>query len=912
MKKLLFTLLITLALPLFVGLPAVAGAQTLSDLEIKIAALFAEIQTLQTELQTLKQAEPTQTPSASVSLSSFITTLGKGSEGSEVTALQTFLAKDPTLYPEGLITGYYGSLTEAAVKRFQQKHNIVSAGTPLTTGYGQVGPATRAKLNALLTTTSSTPPTPTPTPTTPASPAGGPASTDASQGGPNRSPNLSITGERFVTLPNKATLTAIATDDGKPGGALTYLWSKTGGPGSVTFSSLTTRTTTLTFSTAGTYQITATVSDGDLFASYTIGIIAAPASPSQGGPASTPATTTPPATTTTPTLPAPTLSFTATKTTLTKGTATTLTWSSTNTTSCTASNGWTGSKTASGSTTLTPVITTTYTLSCKGGAGDVVAKSVTVVVTAVEPVPSPIPQPIAGADLNGYVAEYECRKGNPNCDVDIETLTKKSCDTIVYPSDSDWSKIEDHPEYTTYCIAAGDHTNKNVLYLLFSGTSNNRKVLRYYDSPDDGAHPVRQSPNKRARLFAVQLKNSASYWLVHRLTFDAGGANVNASVRFSWGDGNKGSSFNIFDRLLFQNDEAHFFQMGNNGHPDNTIQNSVLRNPVISRQFEAQCINASGGPRLHIVNNEIYNCQKGIAIGDGVWTHEGLIIENNDVYATTAAYTDCKGNYNGTGPCAITEDLISLKAGGIAENPSRIFNNRLWGSRNGDDNLGLTLNGSGSSIGLSNTGVSDGLQVQQGYYGGDYVRIDKNIIFDSGEGVSPVFPVADHISIIGNIFWKIKGKNWDWSFDTVTLDFGATNLAETYFNAFIDSGVLHRFGWGNTHDTQCNQFINLEGVVDGDLRSGVVITKNAFYNTPAFTTASPAEDITRSSASDSKNTEYCFYRKLLTNPEQVCIPYAKTTTASPHYSQCSAGAGQRAGIGINDKIWTWADTLFNF
>ncbi|MEK7556204.1 MAG: hypothetical protein AAB523_02880, partial [Patescibacteria group bacterium] len=154
------------------------------------------------------------------------------------------------------------------------------------------------------------------------------------------------------------------------------LWSKTGGPGSVTFSSLTTRTTTLTFSTAGTYQITATVSDGDLFASYTIGIIAAPA-----------LTTTPaPATTTTPTLPAPTLSFTATKTTLTKGTATTLTWSSTNTTSCTASNGWTGSKTASGSTTLTPVITTTYTLSCKGGAGDVVTKSVTVSVTEPAPV----------------------------------------------------------------------------------------------------------------------------------------------------------------------------------------------------------------------------------------------------------------------------------------------------------------------------------------------------------------------------------------------------------------------------------------------------------------------------------------------------------------------------------------------
>ena len=62
----------------------------------------------------------------------------------------------------------------------------------------------------------------------------------------------------------------------------------------------------------------------------------------------------------------------------------------------------------------------------------------------------------------------------------------------------------------------------------------------------------------------------------------------------------------------------------------------------------------------------------------------------------------------------------------------------------------------------------------------------------------------------------------------------------------------------------------------------------------------------------SNNTEYCFYRKLLTSPERVFIPYAKTTTSSPHYNQCAAGVGRRSGIGINDTIWTWADTLFKF
>ncbi|MCR4306738.1 MAG: peptidoglycan-binding protein, partial [Candidatus Yonathbacteria bacterium] len=155
MQKLLLTLILALSLPLFVS------ATTTSDLESRIAALLAQIQTLQTELQSVKTTEEASSASSVV----FTTTLGKGSGGADVTALQTYLAKDPSLYPEGTISGYYGSLTESAVKRFQAKHSIVSSGTPLTTGYGVLGPKTRATLNALLATPSSTPTTPTPTPT---------------------------------------------------------------------------------------------------------------------------------------------------------------------------------------------------------------------------------------------------------------------------------------------------------------------------------------------------------------------------------------------------------------------------------------------------------------------------------------------------------------------------------------------------------------------------------------------------------------------------------------------------------------------------------------------------------------------------------------------------------------------------
>lgn len=71
-----------------------------------------------------------------------------GMSNSEVTELQVFLAKDNSVYPSGLVTGYFGQLTKAAVERFQTKNGIVNSGTPATTGYGRVGPATMASINA--------------------------------------------------------------------------------------------------------------------------------------------------------------------------------------------------------------------------------------------------------------------------------------------------------------------------------------------------------------------------------------------------------------------------------------------------------------------------------------------------------------------------------------------------------------------------------------------------------------------------------------------------------------------------------------------------------------------------------------------------------------------------------------------
>lgn len=51
-----------------------------------------------------------------------------GDEGEEVQHLQEHLSNEPLIYPEGLITGYFGKLTELAIKRLQKTNNLDETG----------------------------------------------------------------------------------------------------------------------------------------------------------------------------------------------------------------------------------------------------------------------------------------------------------------------------------------------------------------------------------------------------------------------------------------------------------------------------------------------------------------------------------------------------------------------------------------------------------------------------------------------------------------------------------------------------------------------------------------------------------------------------------------------------------------
>jgi peptidoglycan hydrolase-like protein with peptidoglycan-binding domain len=77
-----------------------------------------------------------------------------GSTGEDVRTLQKVLNSDPATLvasagvgSKGSESTYFGPATAAAVKKFQVKYGIAKPGAA---GYGYVGPATRAKINQLL------------------------------------------------------------------------------------------------------------------------------------------------------------------------------------------------------------------------------------------------------------------------------------------------------------------------------------------------------------------------------------------------------------------------------------------------------------------------------------------------------------------------------------------------------------------------------------------------------------------------------------------------------------------------------------------------------------------------------------------------------------------------------------------
>ncbi|MCX6759551.1 MAG: peptidoglycan-binding protein [Candidatus Nealsonbacteria bacterium] len=122
-----------------------SAQEFITSLQEQITRLRAQVTDLNVQLESLRQAkgEVKETAKDVKGTLQLIKQLRVGMTGDDVKILQEFLATDPEVYSEGLITGYFGPMTERAVQKLQKRMCLDQV--------GNVGPKTMWRINELLT-----------------------------------------------------------------------------------------------------------------------------------------------------------------------------------------------------------------------------------------------------------------------------------------------------------------------------------------------------------------------------------------------------------------------------------------------------------------------------------------------------------------------------------------------------------------------------------------------------------------------------------------------------------------------------------------------------------------------------------------------------------------------------------------
>ena len=119
---------------------------------------------------------------------------------------------------------------------------------------------------------------------------------------------------------------------------------------------------------------------------------------------------------------APSIAFTASPQTITQGQPSTLAWSSTQATSCTASGAWSGAKAISGTVAVTPIAPAVYAIQCTG-LGGVANASVSVGVTAAPAGSNPA--------LGAHGQVFHISKGSVAPTLSTPAMTTQSGSTLL-------------------------------------------------------------------------------------------------------------------------------------------------------------------------------------------------------------------------------------------------------------------------------------------------------------------------------------------------------------------------------------------------------------------------------------------------------------------------------------------------
>lgn len=353
-------------------------------------------------------------------------TLTVGSRGVAVTELQQKLA---TLgYFKEQPTGYFGPITRAALMAYQGASGLEAV--------GYVGPRTRALLAAVGTTPASS---------NTVVYAGTTAPVVA---GASTSVDTSLAAAKELTRNRPSLRLSVEPDTITSGGSVKLSWRgrnvtscvAEGGwsgakevRGSETLSGMT---------VPETYVLTCVGTGGSVTKSVTIEVT---------DPTPIPAVT-------------PTLTLSTNTTLVASGGSATLSWASTDATSCTATGGWSGIKSTSGSQTVSNITADSlYTLTCTG-AGGTISKSVGVHVAVEAPPPSTTPAPTVtfSASATSVVSGGNIILTWTSVDATSCTASGSWSGTKATSGIETMSNLTSARTYTLACTGQGGTTTKSV------------------------------------------------------------------------------------------------------------------------------------------------------------------------------------------------------------------------------------------------------------------------------------------------------------------------------------------------------------------------------------------------------------------------------------------------------------------
>lgn len=210
--------------------------------------------------------------------------------------------------------------------------------------------------------------------------------------------------------------------------------------------------------------------------------------------------------------PTPTVTISASPTTLTSGGSVTLTWSSQNATSCTASGGWSGSRPTAGQATIGPLSSSaTFTLACAGDGGNG-SGSTSVTVQASTGGTGGTTGGSTGGSTGGTTS------GSTSADSDWSTRSTASgvVRALGFDTQAQWL---DHVWENTGCdsrYAPGCRMNAWDQTVKASGAGSVRfDIPSQAGASDAGSLAVNFTDN-----YAVQFGSNEEFWVQWRQRFD--------------------------------------------------------------------------------------------------------------------------------------------------------------------------------------------------------------------------------------------------------------------------------------------------------------------------------------------------------------------------------------------------------